>query len=177
MADSGTIRAEITSLESSVKTIESKKANAEKLKKKAKARRDRVKKFSNTLASDYDNNVRGINNTIDRASADFSDAVYGTSNLKTILENFEASKEVNVETDTNLSASGSCLLAEYNALNNYYNERSIEIDECNRKISSINSQIASKRWELTCALAEEAREEAERKARLLAESLKVSKKK
>jgi hypothetical protein len=59
----------------------------------------------------------------------------------------------NVSKQFNFSLStASYLESEYNALDRYYNEKSEQATKYHYQIGTLNSQLSSKRWELTQAL-------------------------
>jgi len=166
-------------IESSLNTAKANLAETERLQKMAQKRRDRVGKFKGTLTNDYDNNVTDINLVVDKVYGNFEDAASGTDSVSTILTAIENNKEKFDNSDANLKSATSFLESEYNALDRYYNEKCEQVTKYHYQIGTLNSQLSSKRWELTQALAAEAREEAERRAKAALEAAKslVTKKK
>lgn len=152
----GWLYSALNSAERDLANCETAVANAKSKRDKAKTRRDAVKALVSDLKWDFDSNCNNINSRAGKVKNELEDGLKGTelSNIQTIMDDIDADKEEQPESDANLSESIEALETEIADLQKVYDDEKTKISNYNSRISGLKSDIWSYKtqiWALEAA--------------------------
>ncbi|MCI8821589.1 MAG: hypothetical protein HFI15_03545 [Lachnospiraceae bacterium] len=132
----------LRSLERSLKDWENRKKTATENRDKARKRQNKVKDLKKDLEKDFDDNARSVNKNSDKMVDRAYKGMTGNRMPGNLDGKASANKEREPESDGHLGQAIGELSTEVSRLQDYYDDRVREIEECRREISRIKREIS-----------------------------------